>query len=339
MTEQAVAVIVVNWNGGPLLSRCTASVRATSPTVPIVVVDNGSTDDSVDEAIAQDPEVTVVRLPENLGFAGGANAGIAATTTPFVALLNNDAIARPGWITGLLEPFIEPSGARVAATTGRVLLEGVYVPVPPQERDRLALVDEHGHRWARAESGSPGELLVNSTGNVLTRSGNGRDRDWLVPDGRATTATDVFGFNGGSCMLRRSALDDVGLLDPTFFMYYEDTELSWRLRRRGWQVRHAPTALTVHQHAASSGTRTRFFLLHNARNRLDVAVVHAPWGVVFRAYAHTFVRCVRGPDRAVALEAALSSLRALPRNLSRRLAVDRTATVARRDVARYLTPD
>src|SRR5690606_30035179 len=94
-----------------------------------------------------------------------------------------------------------------------------------------------------------------------------------------------------------TALDDVGLFDESLFLYYEDTELSWRLRRRGWTVRHVPDAVTVHDHAASSGTGSAFFLDHNERNRLLVALIHAPWGVVLRALTRAAGRAVLSPDR------------------------------------------
>src|SRR5690606_22561821 len=130
-------------------------------------------------------------LPTNTGFAAGANAGIAATDDDVVVLLNNDAVARPGFLQALVEPFhtdAEASGhrspdqPRLGATTGRVLLSGRFAPVRPgPDGVPDALVGHDGSRWARVDpEDAVGVELVNSTGNEVTRSGNGRDRDWLT---------------------------------------------------------------------------------------------------------------------------------------------------------------
>jgi GT2 family glycosyltransferase len=139
--------------------------------------------------------------------------------------------------------------------------------------------------------------------------------------------------------LRRRALDEVGVFDTTLFMYYEDTELSWRLRRAGWRIEHAPDARTRHEHAASSGTSTDFFQVHNLRNRLVVAVAQAPWSVVVRALLRTLWRLVRGPRRGRTARVLLQAARMTPSALATRRRTDRTATVPRREVARWLVPD
>jgi GT2 family glycosyltransferase len=184
-----------------------------------------------------------------------------------------------------------------------------------------------------------GVQLLNSTGNLMTRSGNGRDRDWLAPADAPASDADVFGFNGGCAALRRRALDGVGLLDPRFFMYYEDTELSWRLRRAGWRIVHAHDAVTEHQHAASSGTATEFFQVHNIRNRLVASLAQAPWPVVGRAFLRTLVRLLAGPRRGRTARALGQALAMSVAALATRRNTDRTATVPRRAVARWLVPD
>ena len=171
------------------------------------------------------------------------------------------------------------------------------------------------------------------------RAGNGRDRDWLAPADGAPAAADVFGFNGGSAALSRTAIADVGPLEESLFMYYEDTELSWRLRRRGWGVQHVPAARTVHDHAASSGTSSDFFLDHNEQNRLLVALVHAPVTVVLRALVRAVARCLLGPARRRRARVLLGVLRRTGWALRRRREVDRAATVPRAVPAALLVPD
>ncbi|MCU1432630.1 MAG: glycosyltransferase family 2 protein [Actinotalea sp.] len=331
-----VSVVVVTWNGLDLTLRCLESLRSQRTEgldVELVVVDNGSTDGTAG-VIGAMPDVTLVPLATNTGFAGGVNAGIRATRRPVVVLINNDATAEPDFLAQLVGPLDADRSGRLGATTGRVVLSGLFRPARPDELH--GLVGQDGARWVRAEAGTQ---LLNSTGNEVTRSGNGRDRDWLAPADTAPARPEVFGFNGGSAALRRSALEDVGLLEESLFMYYEDTELSWRLRRRGWSVHHVPTAVTLHDHAGSSGTSTAFFQHHNERNRLLVALVHAPLGVVVRGLARAAVRCVVGPDRRRRARTLAAVAARLPWALTRRAAVDRSATVPRSGVAALLVPD
>lgn len=333
-----VAVVVVNWNGADVLPSCLDSLERTGvlgrPDVEVVLVDNASTDGSADAAAVRHPGLVVLRRPENAGFAAGVNTAVATVDADVVVLLNNDAEVEDGWLDALLAPLVEAPD--VGAVTGRVVLAGRWSPAPPD--DPTALVAADGGRWRRADA-TGGSLLLNSTGNEVTLSGNGRDRDWLRPLDDGPAPTTVFGLNGGNAALRRAALDAVGVLDPSLFMYYEDTDLSWRLRRGGWQVVHAHDAVTVHRHASSSGTRTAFFHVHNARNRLVVALRHAPWPVVARAWARTLARAARGPDRGRTVRALAEACARVPAELSVRRAVDRAAVVGRARVAQLLVPD
>ncbi len=337
MTPASVSVVVVTWNGLALTERCLDSLaaqRTPGREHEVVVVDNGSTDGTV-EALRDRPDVRVVALDRNTGFAGGVNAGVAASTGDVVVLLNNDATARPGFLEHLVAPFDDPAAARLGATTGRVLLRGRFRPAGPGE---TGLVDHAGRAWVRTTD-SAGRRLLNSTGNEVTRSGNGRDRDWLADARDPAPPARVFGVNGGCAALRRAALADVGPLDESLFMYYEDTELSWRLRRRGWDVAYVHGAETEHDHAGSSGAGSAFFLDHNERNRLVVALVHAPLPVVARAVARSVARAVLGHDRPRRWRALARVAASVPAAVRRRRAVDRTASVPRRAVATFLVPD
>ncbi|MCV2394177.1 glycosyltransferase family 2 protein [Actinotalea sp. M2MS4P-6] len=330
-----VSVVVVTWQALALTQRCLAALDGQSvpgASVEVVVVDNASSDGTA-EALGRTPGIRLVRLDRNLGFAGGAEAGIAASSGDVIALLNNDAVPAPGWLAALVEPLRRP-GARVGATTGRVVLSGRFRPAAPDNSHALVGLD--GRRWERSPDG---EELLNSTGNEVTRSGNGRDRDWLRPATSDPSPREVFGFNGGCAALSRVALDDVGGFETTLFLYYEDTELSWRLRRRGWGIEHVHGATTYHDHAASSGTSSRLFQDQNERNRLLVALIHAPSSVVLRAVVRSVGRAVSGPDRGRRLRVLLQVVRRAPWALGRRRATDRTATVSRRTVAARLVGD
>lgn len=297
--NEPTSVVIVNWNNSALTLRAVRSVlhQRTSRPVAIVVVDNGSTD-SERRPLENRPEFQLVTLAENRGFGAGANAGIANTSTPHVILLNNDAVADENFVEEILSRPRRGTnrGAtdRIGAVTAHILLSGRYTrdrvdAVPSSVGTPLLGLD--GQRWYRAAEGR-GVTVTNSTGNVITRSGNGRDRHWLFP-APVEAGERVFGFSGGAVALDRTAFDEAGGFDESLFMYYEDTELSWRLRRAGWEVVHRSTALVRHDHAASSGTGSSMFLRYNARNRLLVAIWHGPVSMAVLAGVATLARLVR----------------------------------------------
>jgi N-acetylglucosaminyl-diphospho-decaprenol L-rhamnosyltransferase len=291
-------VIVVNYNGSHLVLECLDSIVGSDTgglEVEVVVVDNASVDGSDLEIQRRFPSVRLIRSPVNLGFGGGVNLGIRESTGDIVILINNDARARPGFVRALAEPFLS-EGDRLGAVTARIQLTGRFVTVVEAEAD---YVDGAGRGWRRLpESAEGGVELMNSTGGQISDSGNGSDRSWLLPVGEGPLPDEsVFGFCGGGAAIRRAALDEVGLFDETLFMYYEDTDLSWRLRRFGWRIQYADGARTVHHHAASSGTTSRLFLVNNIRNRMLVAIRNAPAAIARRAVLRTVLSLVRSTVR------------------------------------------
>ncbi|KQS14322.1 hypothetical protein ASG04_00035 [Curtobacterium sp. Leaf183] len=328
------AVVVVNWNRADLTVRAVRAVLADPAADQVVVVDNGSDDDSVAVLRAEVPDATLVVRDHNGGFAAGANAGIRATGADVVVLLNNDAVPAPGFV-GALRDHLAGAAPEVAAVTGRIVLAGRWTPLPSgavARPDQRTLRAHDSRLWTPSPEG---EARLNSTGVRVDRVGNGADRDWLAP---VSTAADVrvFGFSGGASALRRAALEDVGLLDESLFMYYEDTELAWRLARRGWRVEYAADAVVEHDHSASSGVQSDLFVSRNARNRLVVALWHAPWPTVARAAVRTAGRGVRGAltrssrrEARLVLGALVDVLTHLPHHLLRRRTETARAVVPR----------
>lgn len=335
-----VDMVIVNWNDQASTKRTVDALRADRPRRMrrIIIVDNGSTDGSA-QAFGSWPGVETVPLDENLGFGRGVNAALAMTSAPVVVLVNNDARPRPGF-TDAIVGALERGDADVAAVAARVVLAGTFVAAEtPQDDD---LVGADGTRWRRAGDDPRGVALLNSTGTVVTRSGNGLDRDWLAPLS-TVSEPEVFGFSGGAVALRRSAIEAVGGFDDELFMYFEDTELSWRLRRRGWRIVHEPSAIVDHDHARSAGLGSAFFVEHNVRNRLFVATVHGPLRMVVAAWARALANALAATARragggavAARWRGIAGAARSTPSALHKRRLVDRSATVRRWELLRFL---
>jgi GT2 family glycosyltransferase len=246
----AVTVVVVTWQGAHLLPDCLDSLAKQTVANRVLVVDNASTDGTSELLTDRYPQVERLTLPTNTGFAGGVAAALGSVTTAYVALLNNDAAADPRW----LEASLAALDARpvAAAVTAKMLL------------------------W---DAGAADHAVLNNTGVRLVRGGYGADRGLGEPDGPAfDTAIEVFGFSGGAAVLRGAAVAAVGGIEASFFLYYEDTDLAWRLRLAGWQIWYEPQAIVRHRHAASTDARSDLFAFHTERNRILMLLRCAPLG-------------------------------------------------------------
>ena len=326
-------VVIVNWRQAELTIRAARSITGQlGGGDTLVVVDNASGDDSIERMTRAG--LTVVQSSRNLGFGAGVNLGARGMCEDVLVLINNDAVAEPGFLEAILAPLSDPpaapeptqpgsprttSNSAPAAATARILLAGRWKPAGP---DQEALISPRTGRWVRvsneAAARGEGEVLVNSTGNLVDASGNGYDRDWLVPAEREHSPSEVFGLCGGACAIRREAWRALGGFREDLFMYYEDTDLSWRLREHGWRVVYAREAVVRHEHASSSGTDSPMFIRVNARNRILVAAAHSPAPVVLQALARTLVRGLRGPRRGPVMTGFAQAFARLPRELHRR---------------------
>lgn len=151
------------------------------------------------------------------------------------------------------------------------------------ERHHQLAIRQGRHRYEVTLGGDPFDL-INNLGSELVDGGYGADRGWLEPDhGQHDTPADVFAWSGGAVVLRADYLRDVGVFDERLFLYYEDLELSWRGRRRGWRYRYVPTSVVRHVHAATAGKDPSGALYFNERNHLLVLARHGSRRVFARA--------------------------------------------------------
>ncbi len=139
-------------------------------------------------------------------------------------------------------------------------------------------------RWVAVPLGGEPVDVINNVGSIVLEDGSGADRGFLERDeGQYDEPADVFAWCGGSVLFRPAYLADVGLFDERFFLYYEDTDLSWRGAARGWRYRYVPEAVARHVHAASTGEGSPVFQHYVARNRLLMLTKNAPAGFAARA--------------------------------------------------------
>lgn len=317
VARPSVRVVIVNWRQSELTLRACRSVEnQLREGDRLIVVDNASGDGSPERLRAAGLNVIVTGA--NLGFGAGVNAGAQQMTEDVLVLLNNDAVARPGFIDAIVSD-LDGSDPLLGAATALMLLTGRWRRATANEP---GLVGLNGERWTRLPdeqaAAGQGKILVNSTGNMVDHSGNGYDRDWLTPLECLRVDPEVFGICGGACAIRADVWQELHGFREDLFMYYEDTELSWRLHKHGYRIRFVHDAVVDHEHAASSATAPTMFIRVNTRNRLLVAIAHAPAAVVIQALARSAMRALHGgtgsPQAAGFREALLAS----PREIVRR---------------------
>ena len=241
----AVCIVIPTWNGATMLAGCLqALAEQTWHPQQVVVVDNGSHDGTADLVAASWPDVGVLALPVNHGFAGGCNRGMALAAPGLdIILLNNDACPHPTWLGALAT-----ANAHAAAQVGVLSAK---------------IVDGSGR--------------IDSTGDFLTSWGMPFQRGNGDPDdGRYDVAGPIFSACGGASLYRRRMLDEVGVLDESFFAYYEDVDLCFRARLAGWQVELVPDAVVSHVGGGTSSRVPGFRRYHATRNLWFLLLKNVP---------------------------------------------------------------
>lgn len=222
------------------------------------------------------------RVDERLAF----DEGFHAPEPPVVT--DAEEIARWSSATGSLRVAaisgVQPTtlSVRLSCLEPRaVTLRSTTVEGPPAT---VTTVVDRDPVWVDVPIPAEPFDVINNVGSNLFAGGYAGDRGFLEVDrGQYEDPAEVFAWCGGAVLLRRSYLDDVGLFDERFFMYYEDTDLSWRGRLRGWRYLYEPGAVIRHHHAQSSGVGSPFFRFQTERNRLLVLAKNAPHRLAWRS--------------------------------------------------------
>jgi GT2 family glycosyltransferase len=226
------AVYIPNYNGSQRIGRALRSLREQSRPIDVVVVDNGSGDDSPALLREEFPEVTVLALERNLGFGPALNRAVREHPGDPLILLNNDVEAEPRFVEAMLD----------AAAEGVRSVAGVLL----QER-------------------APG--LIDSAGVVADSTLMGFDYLHGEAAEAAATAADPLGPTGGAALYDRAAFEAVGGFDERIFLYYEDLDLALRMAAAGARCRLAPGARAVHAYSASLGAGSGQKFAHTGWSR------------------------------------------------------------------------
>lgn len=244
-----VAVVILNWNGIDDTLECLDSLlRQTYTDFKLVVVDNGSTDNSK-ELLDQyqknhSDKVEVIYNKTNLGFAGGVNVGInhaLKNDFEYIALFNNDATADKNWLKSLVD---EIENDNIGICTGLLL---------------------HGDG-----------KTIDSTGDWYTTWGLPFPRNRNDKTDQAPAGGLVFSASGGSSLYESSVLRDIGLFDVDFFAYYEDTDISFRAQLAGYKIAYTPNAIAYHKQGATSKKLPGFAVYQTFKNLPLLFVKNVP---------------------------------------------------------------
>jgi GT2 family glycosyltransferase len=307
--EPSVAVVVINFNGGEIVERCLeALARQSRPPDRTIVVDNASDDGSRDRIAARFPDVELIRLDHNAGFAGANNVGVrAAEGCDWVALVNPDAFPEPTWL-------------------GRLLAEAVARPQ----------YSFFGSLLLRADD--PEE--VDGTGDAYHVGGMA----WRRDNGRRLVeahleAGEIFSPCAAAALYRREAFLRVGGFDEALFAYYEDSDLAFRLRLLGERCFYVPDAVVHHLGFSTAGEESPFTVYYSQRNLVWVWLKNMPASLLL-AYLpqHLLVNLLnvgwytaRGQAGSV-LRSKVDALRGLPEVMRRRRELQRRRVVSAREL-------
>lgn len=299
-----LSIIIPHYNGAHHLPPCFTALRGqTYPRLEIILVDNGSADESVAVTRRDFPEVEIIELGRNLGLTGAINRGIGRARGEVIVPLNNDTEVAPGWAQALVDALQAHPEAGIVASKMRLF----------DRRDTL-----------------------HSAGDGFGVDGLPLNRGvWQKDEGQFDRDTYIFGGCGGAVAYRREMLADIGLFDEDLFMYLEDVDLNWRAQLAGYRAVFAPQAVVYHRLSATGGGVIASY--YTGRNTIFVLAKNLP-GSIFRRHWRAIIgaqleialdalRAWRGEAARARLRGQLAGLWGLPKWLGKREEVQRKKRV------------
>lgn len=263
MTEASVAVVVLNWNGQPLLEKfLPALVQSIYPNLQLIVGDNASTDDSVAFVRQHYPQIRVIKNDHNYGFAEGYRKILEQVEADYYVLLNSDVEVSANWIAPVIQLMEDDD--RIAAAQPKI-------------------------KWQKDKSQFE---YAGAAGGYLDMHGfpfcQGRLFDTVEADnGQYNTTKDIFWASGAALFIKSKYWKEVGGLDPDFFAHMEEIDLCWRLKNLGYRIVYCPDAEVYHVGGGTLNANNPYKTYLNFRNNLIIMQKNLP---LSDAYFRIFIR-------------------------------------------------
>ena len=308
--KPVISVIVVNFNGYEHIERCLNALERQTVSHEVIVVDNGSKDESCALIREKFSKARLIEHQENIGFSAANNAGAAVARGDYLAFLNNDTEAAPDWLEALQNGLNEnPS---IGFATSRI----VYLDDPS---------------------------TLDSAGDVVTLWGGAFKRGHGAPAADMAQPADVFSACGAACLFRQEVFKQVGGFDEAFFLVFEDVDLSYRAQLLGYRCQYVPTAVVAHVGSATLGRVSHTAVYYGQRNSEWLYLKNTPGPLLVLSFpghllyvvAAGFYYASRGA-LAPFLEAKWNALKGVPRVWRQRLAIQRRRRVSVSDLWRRL---
>lgn len=245
-----VSIIIPNWNGKRYLRDCLEAVRAqTYRDFEVLLVDNASSDSSVEFVKTFFPEIQVIALSQNQGFSGAANEGIQRAKGEFIALLNNDAKVDPPWLEELVKAI--QTSPDIGFCASKILI-------------------------------APQGVKIDTAGDSYTSFGVALKRGHALSKNRYSRPELVFGACAAAALYRRSLFYEIGLFDEDFFCTYEDVDLSFRAQLSGYRCLFVPGAVVHHIGGGTLGQDNHFTAYYGQRNLESVLFQNMPASLLLK---------------------------------------------------------
>jgi GT2 family glycosyltransferase len=251
-----IAVVILNWNGQKLLAQFLPSVVQYSQQADIYVIDNGSTDDSISFLKKHYPQINLIELDQNYGFAGGYNKGLKQINADVYVLLNSDVEVTKDWLTPIIDEFKANSDTAI---------------IQPKIK---AYKDKQLFEYAGAAGG-----FIDFFGYPYC---DGRILNKIEADrGQYDTKKDIFWASGACLFIRKPVFDQLQGFDESFFAHQEEIDLCWRAQHSGHKVVYIPDSTVYHLGGASLNAQSPFKTYLNFRNNLTMLLKNLPKSLVF----------------------------------------------------------
>lgn len=299
----------MNYNGLGHIERCLHSLLTqTRPPDEVVVVDNASSDGSPRLAAQRFPGIRLLESGENVGYARGCNLGIRATRSELVAVLNNDLVLDPAWLSSLLRQVRDPWSLWAS---------------------RILFADSP----ERIDSAGDGMAVIGAAYKI----GHGRDSAGYLE------SREVFGPCGAAALYRRRMLEELGGFDEDFFLVYEDADLNMRARLRGHRCLYVPDAVVHHRVNLSIGRLSHNYVYYGHRNSeylfwknmpISLLVRYLPERALFNLLCLAYFG-IRGRGGSF-LRAKIDALLGIGATLRKRRSVQSSRTISTRELRRSL---